>query len=183
VVEALAERNQLDVKDLIGNRPFLSTVNPRECVSERAGELTVRDILTELDKPGRDPRPEFKTASYAEGVETLEDLKPGMTLEGAVTNITNFGAFVDIGVHQDGLVHISALSHKFVKDPREVVKTGALVKVKVLDIDIGRRRIALTMRLDDEPVRTAGKQAASAHTSKGPESEKPDRVAKRAEKN
>jgi uncharacterized protein len=110
----------------------------------------VRDILKELEKPGRDPRPEFKTASFREGVEDLKDLEPGMILEGVVTNVTNFGAFVDIGVHQDGLVHISALADKFVKDPREVVKAGDVVKVKVLEVDVKRRRVALTMRLSDD---------------------------------
>jgi uncharacterized protein len=111
----------------------------------------VTDILSELDKPGRDPRPEFKMAQFKEGVDTLKDLEPGMILEGVVSNVTNFGAFVDIGVHQDGLVHISALSNKFVKDPREVVKAGDIVKVKVLEVDIARKRIGLSMRLDDTP--------------------------------
>jgi uncharacterized protein len=111
----------------------------------------VKDIIAELEKPGRDPRPEFRFASFEEGVETLNDLKPGMVLEGSVTNVTNFGAFVDIGVHQDGLVHISALSHSFIKDPREVVKAGDIVKVKVMEVDIPRKRIALSMRMDDEP--------------------------------
>ncbi len=111
----------------------------------------MRDILAELDKPGRDPRPEFKFATFQEGVESLKDLTPGMVLEGAVTNVTNFGAFVDIGVHQDGLVHISALSHTFIKDPREVVKAGDIVKVKVMEVDLPRKRIALSMRLDDTP--------------------------------
>ncbi|MFT5575288.1 MAG: hypothetical protein ACI89D_000803, partial [Bermanella sp.] len=114
------------------------------------GLPTVRDIITELDKPGRDPRPEFKTATFKDGIEKLSDLQPEMILEGCVTNVTNFGAFVDIGVHQDGLVHISALSHTFVKDPREVVKAGDVVRVKVLDIDVSRKRIALSMRLDDK---------------------------------
>ena len=119
----------------------------------------MRDILRELEKPGRDPRPEFKTAAFKEGVEELKDLQPGMILEGVVTNVTNFGAFVDIGVHQDGLVHISMLSNKFVKDPREVVKAGDVVKVKVLEVDDARKRIALTMRLDDAAPRG---QAAAA---------------------
>ena len=113
----------------------------------------MQDILSELEKPGRDPRPEFRTASFREGVETLKDLEPGMLLEGVVTNVTNFGAFVDIGVHQDGLVHISALSNTFVKDPHSVVKAGQVVKVKVLEVDIPRHRIALTMRLGDEAPR------------------------------
>ena len=112
---------------------------------------TVRDILTELEKPGRDPRPEFKTATFQEGIESLTDLQPGMILEGVVTNVAAFGAFVDVGVHQDGLVHVSALANKFVKDPHEVVKPGQIVKVKVLDVDVKRQRISLTMRLDDAP--------------------------------
>ncbi len=110
----------------------------------------MRDILAELEKPGRDPRPEFKTAEFKEGIEEIKDLKPGMILEGTVSNVTNFGAFVDIGVHQDGLVHVSAMSTKFIKDPHEVVKAGQIVKVKVLEVDVKRQRIALTMRLDDE---------------------------------
>ncbi|MNB98207.1 30S ribosomal protein S1 [compost metagenome] len=115
---------------------------------------TVSDIIKELEKPGRDPRPEFKTAQFAEGVETMNDLLPGMVLEGAVTNVTNFGAFVDIGVHQDGLVHISSLADKFVQDPHTVVKAGDIVKVKVLEVDLQRKRIALTMRLDEQPGET-----------------------------
>ncbi|MFA5685507.1 MAG: S1 RNA-binding domain-containing protein, partial [Lysobacteraceae bacterium] len=130
---------------------------------ERFGEPTVRDIIRELDKPGRDPRPEFKTASFKDGVEKLSDLQPGMILEGVVTNVANFGAFVDIGVHQDGLVHISMLADKFVKDPREVVKAGDVVKVKVLEIDQARRRISLSMRLHDE---TSAK-TPRAHAARG----------------
>ena len=118
------------------------------------------DILAELEKPGRDPRPEFKTADFKEGVEKVSDLEEGMTLEGVITNVTNFGAFVDIGVHQDGLVHISALSHNFVKDPHAVVKTGDVVKVKVMEVDVKRQRIGLSMRLDDDP---ATRQAESAN--------------------
>ncbi|HEY0719794.1 MAG TPA: S1 RNA-binding domain-containing protein, partial [Gammaproteobacteria bacterium] len=129
---------------------------------ERFGEPTVRDIIRELDKPGRDPRPEFKTATFRDGVEDLKDLEPGMILEGVVTNVANFGAFVDIGVHQDGLVHISALSDKFVKDPREVVKAGDVVKVKVMEVDVKRRRVGLTMRLSDDP-----RQAAAQESSMG----------------
>jgi len=124
----------------------------------------VRDILKELEKPGRDPRPAFKTATFQDGVNDLKDLQPGMQLEGVVTNVTNFGAFIDIGVHQDGLVHISALSNKFVKDPREVVKAGDIVKVKVLEVDVARKRVALTMRLQDE-VKPAKPASAPASTS------------------
>src|SRR5581483_9905598 len=125
-------------------------LDPRQFVDDKFGLPTVKDILAELEKPGRDPRPEFRTAAFAEGVNEIGDLKPGMILEGAVTNVAAFGAFVDIGVHQDGLVHVSALSHTFVKDPRDVVKPGDIVRVKVLDVDIPRKRISLTLRLEDE---------------------------------
>jgi uncharacterized protein len=141
---------KLDMKSVIGNTDVLKRLDAGKYVDERFGLPTVRDILKELEKPGRDPRPAFKAATFQEGVNDLKDLKPGMQLEGVVTNVTNFGAFVDIGVHQDGLVHISALSEKFVKDPREVVKAGDIVKVKVLEVDISRKRIALTMRMKDE---------------------------------
>ncbi|MBI43403.1 Tex family protein [Marinobacter lutaoensis] len=151
VVEAIAARNNRRVEDIIGDSQFLRGLDPKDYVTERFGLPTVRDIIAELEKPGRDPRPEFRFASFEEGVETLNDLKPGMVLEGAVTNVTNFGAFVDIGVHQDGLVHISALSHTFVKDPRDVVKAGDIVRVKVMEVDIPRKRIGLSMRLDDQP--------------------------------
>ncbi len=139
-----------DIAGLLGNTPALRKVKPAEFVDDTFGLPTVTDILAELEKPGRDPRPAFQTASFADGVETLADLKSGMILEGAVTNVAAFGAFVDIGVHQDGLVHVSAMSKNFVKDPRDVVKPGDIVKVKVLDVDIPRKRIALTLRLDDE---------------------------------
>jgi len=153
VVERILARVQKSVRELMGNGGFLKSLKPAEFTDERFGLPTVQDILAELEKPGRDPRPEFRTASFREGIETLKDLQPGMLLEGVVTNVTNFGAFVDIGVHQDGLVHISALSNTFVKDPHSVVKAGQVVKVKVLEVDIPRQRIALTMRLGDEAVR------------------------------
>jgi uncharacterized protein len=149
VVEKIADKHGRPIKDLIGDGPFLRSVLAKDFIDENFGLPTVTDILSELDKPGRDPRPEFKAAEFKEGVETLADLKPGMMLEGAVTNVTNFGAFVDIGVHQDGLVHVSALADKFVEDPHDVVKPGDIVKVKVLDVDQARKRISLTMRLDD----------------------------------
>ncbi|MEO6409892.1 MAG: S1 RNA-binding domain-containing protein, partial [Burkholderiaceae bacterium] len=122
---------------------------------ERFGVITVRDILTELEKPGRDPRPDFRVARLAEGVESLKDLAPGMTLEGTVSNVAQFGAFVDLGVHQDGLIHVSQLAHKFVSDAREIVKTGDIVKVNVLEVDLVRQRISLTMKLDAQPPRAA----------------------------
>ena len=156
VVETIAAKNQRDMKNLVGDAAFLRSLNPQDYVTEQFGLLTVKDIFAELEKPGRDPRPEFRFASFEEGVETLKDLEPGMILEGSVTNVTNFGAFVDIGVHQDGLVHISALADRFIKDPREVVKAGDIVKVKVMEVDIPRKRIALTMRMGDQP----GQQSA-----------------------
>ena len=147
VVERILAASGRGIKSLIGDSTFLKTLSPARFTDERFGLPTVRDILAELDKPGRDPRPEFKTAAFKEGVEELKDLHPGMVLEGVVTNVTNFGAFVDIGVHQDGLVHISALAERFVKDPHAVVKAGQVVRVKVLEVDLKRKRIALTMRL------------------------------------
>ena len=149
VVERILEGSGKSVRELIGDSSFLRSLKPERFVSEQVGLPTIKDILKELEKPGRDPRPEFKSAELLEGVEEITDLKPGMVLEGTVTNVTNFGAFVDIGVHQDGLVHISALSRNFVKDPHSVVKTGDVVRVKVLEVDAKRRRIALTMRLED----------------------------------
>jgi uncharacterized protein len=149
VVRRILAAARTDLKRLIGNAPVLRKLAPEDFVDERFGVPTVADILRELEKPGRDPRPAFKTATFQEGVEKLEDLKPGMVLEGAVTNVAAFGAFVDVGVHQDGLVHISAMSKSFVKDPRAVAKPGDVVRVRVLEVDPKRRRISLTMRLDD----------------------------------
>ena len=151
LVERILAATEQALIELMGNPGGLRDLNARDFTDERFGLPTVTDIIKELEKPGRDPRPEFKTAQFAEGVETLNDLLPGMILEGAVTNVTNFGAFVDIGVHQDGLVHISSLSDKFVEDPHQVVKAGDIVKVKVMEVDMQRKRIALTMRLDEQP--------------------------------
>ena len=150
LVERIARDNNTPQQSLIGDSKLLRQLDAASYVDDRFGLPTIRDIVAELDKPGRDPRPEFKTATFKEGVETIKDLQPGMLLEGAVTNVTNFGAFVDIGVHQDGLVHISALANKFVKDPHKVVKTGDIVTVKVIEVDSDRKRIALSMRTDDE---------------------------------
>jgi len=149
LVRRIAERTGKHVRALIGDGATLRGLDPKRFADEIFGEPTVRDILVELEKPGRDPRPEFRAAEFKEGVETLADLEPGMVLEGSVTNVTNFGAFVDIGVHQDGLVHISRLADRFVKDPHEVVQSGQLVRVKVLEVDLERKRIALSMRLDE----------------------------------
>jgi uncharacterized protein len=153
VVERILADIKKGVQELIGDGRAVRALQAEKYTDERFGLPTVQDILRELEKPGRDPRPEFKAASFREGVETLKDLEPGMQLEGVITNVTNFGAFVDIGVHQDGLVHISALANSFVKDPHTVVKAGDVVKVKVLEVDIPRKRIALSMRLSDEAVR------------------------------
>ena len=151
VVQKMLDDLKLGISDVVGQRSVISRLDPSRYTDEKFGLPTIQDILKELEKPGRDPRPEFRTAAFKEGVDKLEDLRPGMTLEGVVTNVANFGAFVDIGVHQDGLVHISALSDRFVKDPHEVVKTGDVVKVKVLEVDVRRQRVALTMRMSDEP--------------------------------
>ena len=156
VVERIAEAMKRPVKAMIGDSAFLKTLKPKEFADDRFGVPTITDILAELEKPGRDPRPEFKTAEFAEGVEKISDLKPGMALEGVVTNVTAFGAFVDIGVHQDGLVHVSELADRFVKDPREVVKAGDVVCVRVKDVDVGRKRIALTMKSGAIETRDSG---------------------------
>ena len=151
VVEKIAATVGAGVGELIGDSTRLAQLRPAEFADDEFGELTVADIIAELEKPGRDPRPEFRTASFKEGVTKVSDLQPGMILEGTVTNVAAFGAFVDIGVHQDGLVHISAMSNKFVSDPHTVVRSGEIVKVKVLDVDVERQRIGLSLRLDDEP--------------------------------
>jgi protein Tex len=165
VVRRILEATRSDIKALIGNADIVRQLKPQAFVDETFGLPTVTDILRELEKPGRDPRPAFKTAVLKEGVETIKDLKRGMILEGTVTNVAAFGAFVDIGVHQDGLVHISAMSKTFIKDPREVVKSGDIVKVKVLDVEVARKRIALTLRLDDE-VAAKGKQGEAREKSR-----------------
>lgn len=167
LVEAILTNTQNQLSGVIGNQAVLKSIEPKQFVTDEFGLPTVTDIIAELDKPGRDPRPEFKTASFKEGVETLADLKPNMTLEGVVTNVTNFGAFVDIGVHQDGLVHISSLTDKFVSDPHEVVKAGDIVKVKVLSVDADRKRISLTMRMNEE-AQTSKAAQADRNQSKGP---------------
>ena len=157
VIEKILQATAQFIQDLMGNSGVVRQLDAKQFIDEQFGLPTVQDIFKELEKPGRDPRGEFKTAVFAEGVEEITDLKPGMILEGTVTNVTNFGAFVDIGVHQDGLVHISSLSDKFVEDPHQVVKTGDIVKVKVLEVDVPRKRIALTMRLDESAVKNDGK--------------------------
>ncbi len=168
VVERIAKQNNRELASLIGDSAFLRQLRAEDYIDDTFGLPTVRDIIAELEKPGRDPRPEFRTAEFREGVEKITDLKEGMIMEGVVSNVADFGAFVDIGVHQDGLVHISALSRKFVRNPRDVVKTGDVVKVKILSIDSRRKRISLSMRLDDavEPGGMPGKESTSARNSK-----------------
>ena len=168
VVRRILAATKSDIKALIGNAEIVRQLKPQSFVDDTFGLPTVTDILRELEKPGRDPRPAFKAAVFKEGVETLKDLKRGMILEGTVTNVAAFGAFVDIGVHQDGLVHISMMSHKFIKDPREVVKAGDVVKVKVLEVDLQRRRIALTMKLDEAPARGRPEAPSAARGAPAP---------------
>ncbi|KXI30153.1 Tex family protein [Paraglaciecola hydrolytica] len=151
VVQTIVKQTAVAVNDIVGNTELLKALKPQDFVTTQFGLPTVTDIINELTKPGRDPRPEFKTANFNENVHSLSDLKPGMILEGVVSNVANFGAFVDVGVHQDGLVHISAMTDKFIADPREVVKAGDIVKVKVMEIDVARKRVSFTMRMNDTP--------------------------------
>ena len=174
VVERIASATGLDTTQLIGNTAVLTKLAPADFADDTFGVPTVTDIIAELDKPGRDPRPEFKTATFKEGVTEVKDLKPGMILEGTVTNVAAFGAFVDVGVHQDGLVHVSAMSDRFVADPHDVVRSGQVVKVKVMDVDVARNRIGLSLRLNDDPANPStakpGKQArqqAGKNSGKG----------------
>tara|TARA_B110000858_G_scaffold198518_1_gene266122 strand:- start:10175 stop:12511 length:2337 start_codon:yes stop_codon:yes gene_type:complete len=174
VVKKIGTASKKKIAEMMGDRSFLSKLNPADYTDEKFGLPTVTDILAELEKPGRDPRPEFKTAEFKDGVDSMKDLKAGMRLEGVITNVTNFGAFVDIGVHQDGLVHISALSNQFVKDPHTVVKTGDVVKVKVMEVDLQRKRIGLTMRLDDEvQEKSSGKESSTSSTKRSARSARP----------
>jgi protein Tex len=181
VVQDIARHYKRDIRSLVGDGQFLKSVNAEQFTSANTGLITLKDILSELEKPGRDPRPEFRFAEFQEGVESLSDLRPNMVLEGVITNVAAFGAFVDIGVHQDGLVHISALSDTFVKDPRDVVKAGDIVKVKVIEVDVARKRIGLSMRMSDDatskaqesiagerPQRAGKKQAAQYSEQKAP---------------
>jgi uncharacterized protein len=167
VVEKMLADIKQDIKTVIGNEKLLKSLNPAKYTDGKFGLPTVTDILDELEKPGRDPRPEFTTAAFKEGVNEIADLKPGMMLEGVVTNVAAFGAFVDIGVHQDGLVHISALADKYVKDAHAVVKVGQVVKVKVLEVDEKRKRIALTMRLSEKAPEKNGNEIEKSRGRKG----------------
>lgn len=180
VVEKILQATEQSIQDLMGNAGLMRQLDAKQFTDEQFGLPTVQDIFKELEKPGRDPRGEFKTATFAEGVEEITDLKAGMILEGTVTNVTNFGAFVDIGVHQDGLVHISSLSDKFVEDPHQVVKTGDVVKVKVLEVDVARRRIALTMRLDESAVKNDGKSDRTLSAKSRSDNARQDRSNPRA---
>ncbi|HWQ69375.1 MAG TPA: helix-hairpin-helix domain-containing protein, partial [Patescibacteria group bacterium] len=177
VVERILADIRKGIREVIGDDKAVRALKPEKYTDDKFGLPTVQDILTELEKPGRDPRPEFKTVVFREGVENLGDLEPGMMLEGIVTNVANFGAFVDIGVHQDGLVHVSALANKFVKDPHSIVKAGDVVKVKVLEVDIARKRIALTMRLTDEV--TARIDGTMSHRRGKPPLPNPDALQQR----
>jgi uncharacterized protein len=166
VVERILTRLGTGITDVMRHPTVLKELSPADFTDEQFGLPTVRDIFAELEKPGRDPRPEFKTATFRDGIESLSDVQPGMVLEGVVTNVAAFGAFVDIGVHQDGLVHVSALANKFIKDPHEVVKPGQVVKVKVIDVDLKRQRIALTMRLEDAASRPSGQIQPGNHPNR-----------------
>ncbi|MDF0675512.1 MAG: Tex family protein [Nitrospira sp.] len=166
VIERILTRLETGIAEVMRRPAVLKELSPADFIDETFGLPTVRDIFTELEKPGRDPRPEFKTATFREGVESVSDLQPGMVLEGVVTNVAAFGAFVDVGVHQDGLVHVSALANKFVKDPHEVVKPGQVVKVKVIDVDLKRQRIALTMRLEDTASRPSGSTQSGSEATR-----------------
>lgn len=175
-MRTMAKRTGGDVASLIGASDTLRSLRPDDFVDEKFGLPTVTDIIKELEKPGRDPRPAFRTATFKEGVEKLGDLAPGMVLEGVVTNVAAFGAFVDVGVHQDGLVHVSAMSRTFVKDPRDVVKPGDIVKVKVMDVDIPRKRVSLTLRLDDDaPAGQGGGQGQKRERNAQGGAERPPR--------
>ena len=162
VVERILATVKKPAAEVMGRSDVIRSLKPEAVADERFGAITVKDILAELEKPGRDPRPDFKVAKLADGIEDIKDLQPGMTIEGTVSNVAQFGAFVDLGVHQDGLIHVSQLAHKFVSDAREVVKTGDVVKVKVLEVDLARQRISLSMKLDAVPAERGGKDSAEA---------------------
>lgn len=175
LVEKIVKDKKIEIKSLIGNRELLHSINAADYADEHFGLPTIRDVLSELEKPGRDPRPEFKTAQFKEGVEDIKDLAEGMILEGVVSNVTNFGAFVDIGVHQDGLVHISAMTNRFITDPRDIVKAGDIIKVKVVEVDKERRRIGLSMKLQDESTtETVKKVVKTSAPTKKPKAKKPE---------
>jgi uncharacterized protein len=176
IVENIIKQLNIDSADLLNSAEQLQQVNISELATEQFGEVTINEIIKELIKPNRDPRPEFKTATFADGVNNIADLEVGMVLEGVVSNVANFGAFIDVGVHQDGLVHISAITDKFISDPREIIKAGEIVKVKVVEVDAARKRISLTMRLDDSVSKNDGSGQAKperASTQHKPQNNKP----------
>ncbi len=183
VVRAIATATGLTVAELIGNTRVLHGLNPADFATDEFGVPTVTDIIAELDKPGRDPRPEFTTASFKEGVEKVSDLQPGMILEGTVTNVAAFGAFVDVGVHQDGLVHVSAMSDTFVDDPHTVVRSGQVVKVKVMEVDVDRQRIGLSLRLNDEPGAKGPKKSKGGQAGKKPRQQRGNGRSQRQRRN
>ena len=183
VVRAIATATGLTVAELIGNTRVLHGLNPADFATDEFGVPTVTDIIAELDKPGRDPRPEFTTATIKEGVEKVSDLQPGMILEGTVTNVAAFGAFVDVGVHQDGLVHVSAMSDTFVDDPHTVVRSGQVVKVKVMEVDVDRQRIGLSLRLNDEPGAKGPKKSKGAQAGKKPRQQRGNGRSQRQRRN
>ena len=183
VVRAIATATGLTVAELIGNTRVLHGLNPAEFATDEFGVPTVTDIIAELDKPGRDPRPEFTTATFKEGVEKVSDLQPGMILEGTVTNVAAFGAFVDVGVHQDGLVHVSAMSDTFVDDPHTVVRSGQVVKVKVMEVDVDRQRIGLSLRLNDEPGAKGPKKSKGGQAGKKPRQQRGNGRSQRQRRN
>ena len=183
VVRAIATATGLTLAELIGNTRVLHGLNPADFATDEFGVPTVTDIIAELDKPGRDPRPEFTTATFKEGVEKVSDLQPGMILEGTVTNVAAFGAFVDVGVHQDGLVHVSAMSDKFVDDPHTVVRSGQVVKVKVMEVDVDRQRIGLSLRLDDEPGAKGPKKSKGGQAGKKPRQQRGNGRSQRQRRN
>ena len=183
VVRAIATATGLTVAELIGNTRVLHGLNPADFATDEFGVPTVTDIIAELDKPGRDPRPEFTTATFKEGVEKVSDLQPGMILEGTVTNVAAFGAFVDVGVHQDGLVHVSAMSDTFVDDPHTVVRSGQVVKVKVMEVDVDRQRIGLSLRLDDEPGAKGPKKSKGGQAGKKPRQQRGNGRSQRQRRN
>ena len=183
VVRAIATATGLTVAELIGNTRVLHGLNPADFATDEFGVPTVTDIIAELDKPGRDPRPEFTTATFKEGVEKVSDLQPGMILEGTVTNVAAFGAFVDVGVHQDGLVHVSAMSDTFVDDPHTVVRSGQVVKVKVMEVDVDRQRIGLSLRLNDEPGAKGPKKSKGGQAGKKPRQQRGNGRSQRQRRN
>jgi uncharacterized protein len=176
IVENIIKQLSLDTASLLNNAEQLQQVNINDLVTSQFGEVTIKDVIKELVKPNRDPRPEFKTATFADGVNSVADLEVGMILEGVVSNVANFGAFVDVGVHQDGLVHISAITDKFISDPREIIKAGEVVKVKVLEVDASRKRISLTMRLDDKISSTKPQVQSNKKSSNKKHKAKPQKV-------